>query len=178
MGLSLPWHEPVLAKAVRTVYLRNAVIFQYNSVGSRTASHPTIIQLLRAVCLVSLWGPHFGQCARYGWPMRMRSVRAFWPSIGGAIPLLPACAFPISWMGWRRSTYQLVLAAVSRACDLDHEGELGGEGGEGGKGREGERGREREREGEREERGAKYRAWGHEYVTTSLLEKRRYLGNN
>ena len=30
MGLSLPWHEPVLAKAVRTVYQRNAVIFQYN----------------------------------------------------------------------------------------------------------------------------------------------------
>jgi hypothetical protein len=27
MGLSLPWHEPVLAKAVRTVNLRNAVIF-------------------------------------------------------------------------------------------------------------------------------------------------------
>jgi hypothetical protein len=29
MGLSLPWHKPILAKAVRTVYLRNAVIFQY-----------------------------------------------------------------------------------------------------------------------------------------------------
>jgi len=32
--------RPVLAKAVRTVYLRNAVIFQYNSVGGRAASHP------------------------------------------------------------------------------------------------------------------------------------------
>ena len=40
MGLCLPWHEPVLAKAIRTVYLRNAVIFQYNSVGGRAASHP------------------------------------------------------------------------------------------------------------------------------------------
>jgi hypothetical protein len=40
MGLSLPWHEPVLAKAVRTVFQRNAVIFQYNSVGGRAASHP------------------------------------------------------------------------------------------------------------------------------------------
>ena len=28
MGLSLPWHKPILAKAVRTVYLRNAVTFQ------------------------------------------------------------------------------------------------------------------------------------------------------
>ena len=29
MGFSLPWHEPVLPIAVRTVYQRNAVIFQY-----------------------------------------------------------------------------------------------------------------------------------------------------
>ena len=29
--------------------------------GAERASHPTIIQFLRTVCLVSLWGPHFGE---------------------------------------------------------------------------------------------------------------------
>ena len=28
--------------------------------GAERASHPTIIQFRRTVCLVSLWGPHFG----------------------------------------------------------------------------------------------------------------------
>jgi len=42
MGLSLPWQEPVLAKAVRTVYQRSAVIFQYNPLKA----NPNIIQSL------------------------------------------------------------------------------------------------------------------------------------
>ena len=46
MGLSLPWHEPVLAKAVRTVYQRNAVIFQYNRLEAERPLTQNIIQSL------------------------------------------------------------------------------------------------------------------------------------
>ena len=60
LGLRLPWHKPSLAKAVRTVYLRNAVFLfsQYNRLGGRTASYPNIIQSLadRLSCL-SLGAP-------------------------------------------------------------------------------------------------------------------------
>jgi hypothetical protein len=56
MGLSLPWHEPVLAKAVRTVYLRNAVIFQYNTVGGRAASHPKHHSVPRGPSVLSSLG--------------------------------------------------------------------------------------------------------------------------
>ena len=44
-GPKLPWHEPVLAKAVRTVYQRNAVLFQYNR-SQAMASHPNNIQVM------------------------------------------------------------------------------------------------------------------------------------
>ena len=52
MGLSLPWQEPVLAKAVRTVYQRSAVIFQYNPLKANPNISPS-----RTVCLVQLWAP-------------------------------------------------------------------------------------------------------------------------
>ena len=57
MGLSLPWHEPVLAKAVRTVYLRNDVLFLYNQLE---AGRPPIQTSSRTVCLVLSRGTHFG----------------------------------------------------------------------------------------------------------------------
>jgi hypothetical protein len=57
MGLSLPWHEPVLAKAVRTVYERNAVIFQYNRLEAERPLTQTSFSLSRIVCLVLSGGP-------------------------------------------------------------------------------------------------------------------------
>jgi hypothetical protein len=52
MGLSLPWHEAVLAKAVRTVYQRIAVIFQYNRLESEQILTQTSFSPSRTVCLV------------------------------------------------------------------------------------------------------------------------------
>jgi len=49
MGLSLPWHEPVLAKAVRTVYLRNAVTFQYNRLEAEQPPTHTSFSPLRSL---------------------------------------------------------------------------------------------------------------------------------
>ena len=57
MGLSLPWHEPVLAKAVRTVYLKNAVIFQYNPLEAEQPLTQTSFSPSRTVCLVLSGGP-------------------------------------------------------------------------------------------------------------------------
>ena len=53
MGLSLPWHEPVLAKAVRTVYLRNAVIIGWRLNGLLPKHHsvprgPSVLSSLGA----------------------------------------------------------------------------------------------------------------------------------
>ena len=57
MGLSSPWHEPVLAKTVRTVYLRNAVLFQYNRLEAGRPPTQTSFSPLRTVCLVLSGGP-------------------------------------------------------------------------------------------------------------------------
>ncbi len=57
VGLSLPWHKPTLAKAVRTVYLRNAVIFQYNLLEAEQPPTQTSFSPSRTVCLVLSGGP-------------------------------------------------------------------------------------------------------------------------
>ncbi len=49
MCLSLPWHKPILAKAV---YLRNAVIFQYNRLEAEQPPTQTSFSPSRTVCLV------------------------------------------------------------------------------------------------------------------------------
>ena len=57
MGLSLPWHEPVLAKAVRTVYQRSAVIFQYIPLKAEQPLTQTSFSPSWTVCLVLSGGP-------------------------------------------------------------------------------------------------------------------------
>jgi hypothetical protein len=56
---ALPWHEPVLAKkkAVRTVYLRNAVLFQYNRLEAGRPPTQASFSPSRTVCLVLSGGP-------------------------------------------------------------------------------------------------------------------------
>jgi len=62
MGLSLPWHEPVLAKAVRTVYQRSAVTFQYNPLeAEQPLTQPSFSPW--TVCLVLSGGPTSVQCS-------------------------------------------------------------------------------------------------------------------
>ena len=57
MGLSLPWHEPVLAKAVRTVYQRNAVIFQYNRLEAEQPLTQTLLSSCEPSVLSLSGGP-------------------------------------------------------------------------------------------------------------------------
>ncbi len=58
LGLSLPWHKPILAKAVRTVYLRNAVFLfsQYNRLGGRNGLLPKHHSVPRGPSVLSLSG--------------------------------------------------------------------------------------------------------------------------
>ena len=62
MGLSLPWHEPVLAKAVRTVYLRNAVLFQYNRLeGGLLPKHHSVPCGLSVLSIIDMYNNDVGQ---------------------------------------------------------------------------------------------------------------------
>jgi hypothetical protein len=56
-GNNICWHKPILAKAVRTVYLRNAVIFQYNRLEAEQPPTQTSFSPSRTVCLVLSGGP-------------------------------------------------------------------------------------------------------------------------
>jgi hypothetical protein len=116
MGLSLPWHKPILAKAVRTVYLRNAVIFQYNRLEAEQPPTQTSFSPSRTVCLVSLWGPHFGRildrCAHTAHTQSTASVGPVHPVLGRLHGCNPSTACPSD-----RSTLHPCVAA---ACHLIH----------------------------------------------------------
>jgi hypothetical protein len=113
MGLSLPWHKPILAKAVRAVYLRNAVIFQYNRLEAEQPPTQTSFSPSRTVCLVSLWGPHFGTRLFVQRVETCGTVWFSWPrqtslSLGHAAP---------TWTG-ASALYEYKIYASSTHCAL------------------------------------------------------------